>query len=102
MKLDTEAHIAMAKALGHPVANKEKVKALVEEWRKAFEFAVNHPDDGKQFGYIDAFMALPNLARLVIEDLETRCGFTETEEKRAFRELLINTIARSLLSRLED
>ncbi len=101
MKIDTEAHVAMAQALGHPVADIDQVRHVVEELRKAYEFALNHPPSGKEVGYVDGFMALPNFVRLVVEDLEMRSKLGTTEEKYLFRRLLIDTITRSLMARLE-
>lgn len=100
MKIDTEAHVAMAQALGHPVADIEQVRYVVEELRKAYEFALNTAE--RPVGFVDGFMALPNFVRLVVEDLEMRSKFSTADEKYAFRRVLIDTIKRSLLARLEE
>jgi hypothetical protein len=102
MKIDTEGEVAMAQALGYPIADPEQVRHVVEELRKAYEFALSHPPTGKEVGFIDGFMAMPNFVRLVVEDLEMRSRFQTTDQKYAFRRLMIDTITRSLLKRLEE
>ncbi len=102
MKIDTEGEVAMAQALGHPTADPEQVRHVVEELRKAYEFALSHPPSGREVRFLDGFMALPNFCHLVLEDLEMRSKFSTKEEKYYFRRMLIDTITRSLLKRLED
>lgn len=99
MKIDTEEVIAFAKEQGWPIADERVVRELVFEWKAGLERIINKKRD-KEVGHTDAFMAVANFVRLVVEDLEARQKLDTLETQREFRKLMLRTIERGLMQRL--
>jgi len=81
-------------------ADVDQVRGLFNLWTEAMEKRINQP--GKTLGYMDAFMAVVNLARWVLEGIERQQEFDSIEKKRTFRALWLTTAERSLMKRLEN
>lgn len=84
----------------HLAADKDTTRRILDAWIRALEKEVN--EGGAEVGYMDAFMAVVNLARAVLEDIERRQGIDDLGKKRVFRQLWLSTAERSLMKRLEN
>jgi len=79
-------------------ANVEEVKALVKTLVDAFNGRI---DTDKPLGFMDAFMALVNFDRIILEMIEDGALDLKTlERKRAFRALFVGTVSNSLMRRM--
>ncbi len=79
-------------------ANVEEVKAIVKLLVDAFNTRI---DTDKPLAFMDAFMALVNFDRIVLEMIEDGALDLKTlERKRAFRALFVGTVSNSLMRRV--
>jgi hypothetical protein len=80
-------------------ANVEEVKALVKLLIDAFNKRID--DEDRPLDFMDAFMALVNFDRMVLEMIEDGALDLGTlERKRAFRSLFVATVSNSLMRRV--
>lgn len=81
-------------------ANIEEVKALVKMLIDAFNKRIDQDPD-RPLDFMDAFMALVNFDRMVLEMIEDQSLDLKTmERKRAFRSLFTATVSNSLMRRV--
>lgn len=113
LKLMDEKHLALMIMMAtteqhrrHPLAdipmkpaNTEEVKALVKSLIDTFNKRVE--DEVNPLDFMDAFMALVNFDRVVLEMIEDGALDLKTmERKRAFRSLFVATVSNSLMRRV--
>jgi len=73
------------------------VKDLVKIMIDAFNVRM---DREPAVNFVDAFMALVNFDRLVLEMVEKQAGMVTLDEKQAFRSAFVATVSQSLMKRL--
>lgn len=113
LKLMDEKHLALVAHMAtqeqhrrHPLAdipikpaNVEEVKVLVKSLIDTFNKRVE--DEDNPLDFMDAFMALVNFDRMVLEMIEDGALDLKTmERKRAFRSLFVATMSNSLMRRV--
>lgn len=74
---------------------KELVKIMVDAFNERM-------DREPPVDFVDAFMALVNFDRLVLEMIEQQAEMTTFDQKRAFRSAFVATVSQSLMKRVTN